>query len=74
MRFLKAVGQAVIAFFIGGITSCAVFTFMVRNSPDGQAGMGAAFGGFYVACIAAIVTFIISVVRSSPSRKKSIED
>jgi len=65
--------MAVAAFFIAGIASCVAFTLMVWNSHDGQAGMGAAFGGFYVACIAAIITFIITMIRSDPSRKKNVE-
>jgi hypothetical protein len=56
-----------VAFFLAAITSCAGLTWMVRNSNDGQAGMGAAFGGFYIGCLAAIVTFVLSLKRNSPS-------
>jgi membrane associated rhomboid family serine protease len=67
-RVLKAFLHGIVAFFIAGIASCALFTWMVQNSPDGQAGMGAAFGGFYVACLAAVISFITSLVRDRRRR------
>ncbi len=63
-RVFNALLHGIAAFFVAGIASCALFTWMVRNSPDGQAGMGAAFGGFYVACLAGAVSFITSMVKS----------
>jgi O-antigen/teichoic acid export membrane protein len=72
-RLEQAFLRAVAAFFIAGITSCVAFTMAVSGSHDGQAGMGAAFGGFYAACIASIVTFIVSMRRSSPNRKKNVD-
>jgi hypothetical protein len=75
MRFLRSFGYAVAAFFIAGVTSCAVIFFMVLNSSkdDGQGGLAAPVGGFFVARIAAVVTFIVSVVRGSPSRQKGAD-
>lgn len=67
-RIITAVLYATAAFFIPGFVSCAGLTFRVRNSQDGQAAMGAAFGGFYIALLAALITFVVSFVRSSPSR------
>ena len=64
-RVLKAVSYAIGAFFVAGLGSCMAFTVAVSGTHDGQAGMGAAFGGFYVGCIAMIVTFIVSLVKSS---------
>jgi Zn-dependent protease with chaperone function len=69
-RFLKAVLQAVLAFFLAGITSCVALTIAVSDSHDGQAGMGAALGGFYIAFIAAILTLFISLWRSSPYKNR----
>ena len=62
---LKAVSYAIGAFFVAGLGSCIAFTAAVSGSHDGQAGMGAAFGGFYVGCIAMVVTFIVSLVKGS---------
>jgi O-antigen/teichoic acid export membrane protein len=70
IRMGKAFLRAIAAFVITGIVACNGFMFLVRNSHDGQAGMGAAFGAFYAACLAMIITFIWSLVRSSPSRSK----
>jgi hypothetical protein len=67
-RIVTAILYGAAAFFISGFVSCAGLTFLVRNSHDGQAGMGAAFGGFYIACVAALIAFVVSLVRSSPSR------
>jgi hypothetical protein len=64
-RVVKAVLHAMGAFLVAGLGSCIAFTAAVSGSHDGQAGMGAAFGGFYVGCIAMIVTFIVSLVKSS---------
>jgi len=64
-RLISATLRAVAAFLIACLTSCVALTWMVRNSHDGQAGMGAAFGAFYLGCIAAIVTFFVSFRRSS---------
>ena len=64
-RVLKAVSYAIGAFFVAGLGSCMAFTVAVSGSRDGQAGMGAAFGGFYVGCIAMVVTFIVSLVKGS---------
>jgi hypothetical protein len=68
VRVFKAVLHAIGAFFIAGLSSCVLLTLAVSGSHDGQAGMGAAFGGFYIACLAAVITFIVSLVSSSPSR------
>jgi hypothetical protein len=62
--------HAAAAFLIAGLSSCVGFTIAVSHVQDGQAGMGAAFGAFYMACLAAIITFIVSMVRSSPSRNQ----
>lgn len=64
-RVLKAILHAFGAFFVAGLGSCMAFTVGLSGSHDGQAGMGAAFGGFYVGCIAMIVTFIVSLMKSS---------
>jgi len=68
-RMATALLWAIGALFVAGIPAGCIFTRMVGNDPDGQAGMGAAAGGFYVGCVAAIVTFIVSLRRSSPSRR-----
>jgi hypothetical protein len=73
MHFVKCFLMAIAAFFVAGVTSCAAFTLMVWNSHDGQAGMGAAFGGFFIACTTSVVTFIVTMVRSDPSRKRKID-
>jgi|GEM_PF-4744429 hypothetical protein len=75
MRVLKAFGYAVAAFFIAGIASCGVIAFMVVDwkNDDGQAGLAAPIGGFYAACVAAAVTFTVSVIRSSHSGQKKME-
>jgi hypothetical protein len=72
-RIWAAFWRAVLAFFVGTIASCGVFTFLVRNSHDGQAGMGAAFGGVYAGILIAVMTFVVSMVRSSPSRRKNLD-
>jgi membrane associated rhomboid family serine protease len=72
-RIRRAFWQAVLAFFVGTIASCGVFTFLVRNSRDGQAGMGAAFGGFYAGVLIAVITFVVAMVRSSPSGRKRLD-
>jgi hypothetical protein len=72
-RLEQAFWRSIGAFFIGGLTSCVALTIAVSGSHDGQAGMGAAFGGFYVACIASIITFIVSMRRSSPNRRKDVD-
>jgi hypothetical protein len=68
-RIGKALVQAAAAFLIGGLTACVLLNWIVRNMQDGQAGMAAAFGGFYVACLVAVVTFIVSIVRSRNCRR-----
>jgi predicted metal-binding membrane protein len=73
-RWARATLHAAVAFFVAIPTSCFAFTWMVRNDQDGQAGMGAAFGAFYLGCTVAIVTFVISLRRSSPSRQKEDAD
>jgi hypothetical protein len=62
--------RSIAAFVITGIVACSGFTFLVRNSHDVQAGMGAAFGEFYAGCLAMIITFIVSLVRSSRADQK----
>jgi hypothetical protein len=62
---LRASLSALAALFIAGIGGCVLLTVAVWNSPDGQAGMAAMLGGFYAACAAAIVTFVVSLVRSN---------
>jgi hypothetical protein len=69
-RIATAILRAFAAFAITGIIGCAGLTFLVRNSHDGQAGMGAFFGGLYAACLALVITLIVSFVRSSPHRKQ----
>jgi 1,4-dihydroxy-2-naphthoate octaprenyltransferase len=69
-RVWVAFWKAVLAFFISFVASCAALTYSVRNSHDGQAGMGAAFGGFYAGVLVAVITFVVSMVRSSPSRRQ----
>jgi predicted metal-binding membrane protein len=73
-RWARATLHAVAAFFVATPISCYAFTWMVRNDQDGQAGMGAAIGAFYLGCIVAIVTFIISLRRSSPARQEEDSD
>ena len=68
-RVAGAVLHAMAAFAIAGLVSCFGLTLLVSASHDGQAGMGAAFGGFYLGCLAALITFVASLVRSSPSRR-----
>jgi len=69
-RIISAVGRSILAFFLGTFVSGVAFTFMVRNDPDGQAGMGAAIGGLYLGCIIALVTFIVSIRRSGRPHRK----
>ncbi len=73
---MSAVLQGIAAFFIAVVVSCAGLTMLVWDSNDGQAGMGAAFGGLYIGCLAGLVTFVVSLRRSSPRRrmKREYED
>lgn len=64
LRIVKALLYGVAAFFAAGIVSCMAFTYMVRNSHDGQAGMAAAFGGIYAGGLVGIVTFIVSIFEN----------
>jgi membrane associated rhomboid family serine protease len=57
--------QAIVAFFLAGFLSCAGLTWWVSDSHDGQAGMGAALGGFYVGILAAVIVFVISLRRGN---------
>jgi membrane associated rhomboid family serine protease len=66
-RAAVATVYAIGAFVIVCFASCEGLMYTVRNSNDGQAGMGAAFGGFYAGILAAIVTFVVSFRRNSPS-------
>src|ERR1700678_2753414 len=59
LGMLKALG----VFFPVAMLTCAALTWTVRDSHDGQAGMGAAFGGLYLGAIAGLVTFVISLRR-----------
>jgi hypothetical protein len=68
-RLEKAFLHSIAAFLIAGLSSCVLLTIAVSGSHDGQAGMEAAFGGFYIAILAAISTFIVSMVRNSPNRR-----
>jgi hypothetical protein len=75
MRFLRSFGYAVAAFFIAGISSCAVIFFMVLNSSndDGQGGLAAPIGGFFVACTASVIAFIVSLVASYLRDRKNLK-
>jgi hypothetical protein len=66
-RAILAVIHPFIAFIVVPPVACAGLMYTVRNSNDGQAGMGAAFGGFYVGVLAALIAFGVSLRRSSPS-------
>ena len=55
--------KAFAAFIMVSCGACAAFTCSVRNSHDGQAGMGAAFGGIYAGVIAGVLTLVVSVRR-----------
>ena len=68
-RIWVAFWLGVLAFFPAAIVTCAALTYSVRNSHDGQAGMGAAFGGFYAGILLALITFVVSMVRTSPRRQ-----
>jgi ABC-type transport system involved in multi-copper enzyme maturation permease subunit len=68
-RLAGAIIHAAAAFLIAGIASCVALNLAVSNSHDGQAGMAAGLTGFYASCLAAIITFVVSLVRSSPSRR-----
>jgi membrane associated rhomboid family serine protease len=78
MRLLDRIATAILhamgAFVIAGVVSCMGLMALVSNSHDGQAGMGAAFGGFYIACLAAIITLVVSLKRSSPFRRARSAD
>lgn len=47
-RIWTALWQAFATTLLVALVGCVAFTFAVRNSQDGQAGMGAAFGGIYL--------------------------
>ena len=72
-RMQNAFLQSVAAFLIAGFVGCVGFNLLVRNSQDGQAGMAAAFGAFYLAGLAAVVTFVASLVRSRKSKSLSLK-
>jgi hypothetical protein len=73
-RIASAILQAMAAFVIAGLVSCYAGMFAISHSKDGQAGMGVAVGGLLIGCIAAIVTLIVSLRKSSPSRRTSTSD
>jgi hypothetical protein len=62
-----AFAQAVGIGMLSGLVGCCGIMFLVRNSSDGQAGMGAFFGGIYIALLAGLITFVTSLVRSRKS-------
>jgi hypothetical protein len=64
-RLAGAILRAIAAFVIAAYASFFVLIWTARNDRDGQAGIGAMVGGFLLGCIAAIVTFIVSLRRSS---------
>jgi len=68
-RFLKAIAQAVAASLATMFVTFVVGMWMVRNSTDGQAGMGPFFGAIYLGILVGVVVFGVSVYRSSPSRR-----
>ena len=72
-RIAEAAVVAIGAGAIVSVVSCLGFTELILRSDshdhDGQTGMAAMFGGFYVGCVAALITFIVSLRRSSPSRR-----
>jgi len=67
MQLFKCLMAAIAAFFIAGISTSAVLMFMMKDSDDGQAGMGPAAAGMYVGLAAAAVAFIITMIRTDRS-------
>jgi hypothetical protein len=64
-RLVSATVRAIAAFVVAGYASFFALMWTAGSDHDGQAGIGAAVGGFFLACIAAIITFIVSIRRSS---------
>ena len=63
-RFFEAAGYGIAAFFVLMIGGCGLLMIPVRNSSDGQAGMGAAFGGLYLGAIGGLLTFLWFLCRN----------
>ena len=68
-RLWTATWHAVAAFVIAGVVACDAFTglLVITNPKDGQAGVGIIFVVPAAGVIAAVITFVVSLVRSHRS-------
>ena len=69
-RSALAVSAAMAAAYVGWKVSFAWGMYSIRNSTDGQAGMGPFFGSIFVGLVASIFAVFFVVWWTSPDRKK----
>jgi len=70
VRAIQAGLLAFVAFLLTTFVGCGAMMYLVRDSHDGQAGMGAALGGIYAGIAAGLVTLVVSWVLSGRRKKE----
>jgi len=68
-RFAKALVRAIPVALATMFVTFAIGIWMVRDSRDGQAGMGPFFGAIFLGAMTGIIVFSVSLYRNSPSQK-----